>query len=144
MHFFNLNCNYPWLPRKAIYHLNMSVYHCWLYWYCDACTFVMSFTMFGSSLPQVVYRRAHVLFTLFVFLCAYWCPTHIVLCLCCFSSSCFQFLWIVHCFGSPLRYSLTFIYYIQFVEQWEEKGHVFVPHNNNKAKPCRVLNRQIC
>ena len=35
-------------------------------------------TMLGSSLPPVVYRRAHVLFTLFVFVCAYWCPTHIV------------------------------------------------------------------
>ena len=27
-------------------------------------------TMFGSSLPPVVYRRVHVLFTLFVFACA--------------------------------------------------------------------------
>ena len=27
-------------------------------------------TMFGSSLPPVVFRRAHVLFTLFVFVCA--------------------------------------------------------------------------
>jgi hypothetical protein len=26
-------------------------------------------TMFGSSLPPVVYRRPHVLFTLFVFVC---------------------------------------------------------------------------
>ena len=36
-------------------------------------------TMFGSSLPPVVCRRAHVLFTLFVLVCALWCPTHIVL-----------------------------------------------------------------
>ena len=79
-------------------------------------------TMFGSSLPAVVCRRANVLFTLFVFDCAQWFPTHIVLCfffvclrlvfcvwwcpthivlsfvlfvfvLC---SLCFQFLWIVH------------------------------------------------
>jgi hypothetical protein len=34
-------------------------------------------TMFGSSLPPVVCRRAHVLFTLLVFV---WCLTHIVLC----------------------------------------------------------------
>ena len=39
-------------------------------------------TMFGTSLSPVVCRRTHVLFTLFVFVCVYWCPTHIVLCLC--------------------------------------------------------------
>jgi hypothetical protein len=39
-------------------------------------------TMFGSSLPPVVCKRAHVLFTLFVFVCVYWCPTHIMLCVC--------------------------------------------------------------
>ena len=33
--------------------------------------------MFGSSL--FVCRRTHVLFTLFVFVCVWWCPTHIVL-----------------------------------------------------------------
>jgi hypothetical protein len=37
--------------------------------------------MFGSSLPPIVCRRAHVLSTLFVLACIYWCPTHIVLCL---------------------------------------------------------------
>ena len=36
--------------------------------------------MFGSSLPAVVCRRVHVLFTLFVFVCVQWCLTHIVLC----------------------------------------------------------------
>ena len=67
-------------------------------------------TMFGSSLPTVACRRAHVLFALSVFAClsntycgvllfydgdvqhvlccvvvlVLWCPTHIVLC-CCFS-----------------------------------------------------------
>jgi len=39
-------------------------------------------TMFGSFLPPVVCRMAHVLFTLFVFVCLKWCPTHIVLCFC--------------------------------------------------------------
>ena len=35
------------------------------------------------SLHPVVCRRAHaVLFTLFEFVCVYWCPTHIVLCIC--------------------------------------------------------------
>jgi hypothetical protein len=36
----------------------------------------------GTSLPPVVCRNAHVLFTLFVFACAEWYPTHIVLCFC--------------------------------------------------------------
>ena len=39
-------------------------------------------TMFGSSLPPVVCRMAHVLFTLFMFVYLQWCPTHIVLCFC--------------------------------------------------------------
>jgi hypothetical protein len=34
------------------------------------------------SLPPVVCSRAHVLFTLFVFACVKWYPTHIVLCFC--------------------------------------------------------------
>ena len=33
-----------------------------------------------SPLPPVVCRRVHVLFTLFVFVCVQWCPTHIILC----------------------------------------------------------------
>jgi len=36
-------------------------------------------TIFGSSLPPVVCRRVHVLFTFFVFVCVKWCPTHVVL-----------------------------------------------------------------
>jgi len=39
-------------------------------------------TMFVSSLPPVICRRAHVLFTLFDLVCVLWCPTHIVLCFC--------------------------------------------------------------
>jgi hypothetical protein len=35
-----------------------------------------------SSLPQVVCWRAHVLFTLFVFVYVQVCPTHIMLCFC--------------------------------------------------------------
>ena len=35
-------------------------------------------TMFGSSLPPVVCRRYHALFTLFVFVYMYWCTTHVV------------------------------------------------------------------
>jgi hypothetical protein len=49
-------------------------------------------TMFGSSLPPVVCRRTHVFFTLFVFACVMWCPTHIVLCFVLFSSSCVHYV----------------------------------------------------
>jgi hypothetical protein len=38
--------------------------------------------MFGSSLPSFVCRRTHALCTLFVFVCVWWCPTHILLCYC--------------------------------------------------------------
>ena len=38
--------------------------------------------MFGSSLPPVVCRKAHVLYTLFVSVCAQWCPTYIALYFC--------------------------------------------------------------
>jgi hypothetical protein len=37
-------------------------------------------TMFGSFYPPVICRREHVLFTLYVFVCVSWCPTHVVLC----------------------------------------------------------------
>jgi hypothetical protein len=54
--------------------------------------------MFGLSLSQVVYKKTHVLFTLFVFLCVE-CPTHIVLrvllrfsSFCVLSTQYFQFL----------------------------------------------------
>ena len=60
--------------------------------------------MFASSLSPVVCSRVHVLFMLFVFACALWCPTHIMLCvLLCFSSSsvphvaCFSGLSIFDC-----------------------------------------------
>ena len=50
--------------------------------------------LFGSSLPPVVCRSAHVLFTLFVFVCVQLCPTHVycVVLLFCFSSSCASYV----------------------------------------------------
>jgi uncharacterized membrane protein YesL len=56
--------------------------------FCISCDVSYDFrikTMFGSSLPPVVYRRDNVLFMLFVLVCVYWYHRHIVLC---FSSSC--------------------------------------------------------
>ena len=47
-------------------------------------------TMFDSSLPPVVCRRADVLLTLFVFVCIQWCSTYIVL------FFCFDFLRLVY------------------------------------------------
>ena len=55
-------------------------------------------TMFGSSLPPVVCRVTHVLFTLFVFVWEQWCPKHIVL------SFCFVCLRLVSC----IPYDVTF------------------------------------
>ena len=43
----------------------------------------------GSSLHPVVCKRSGVLFTLFVFVCVKWCPTHNVLCFC---SSCVPYV----------------------------------------------------
>ena len=66
--------------------------------------------IFGSSLPPVVCRRAHVLFALFVFVCVYWCPTPIVLC---FRFVCFRIVYVPYVAsfsGLLLRYSLTSIH----------------------------------
>ena len=65
--------------------------------------------MFGSSLSPFVCKRAHILFTLFVFACVKWWPTHIVLCL----IVCLRLVYpmllrsFVH-FWLSLRYFLTF------------------------------------
>ena len=61
---------------------------------CDVlCDFRKRKTMFGSSLPPVVCRRSHVLFTLFVFVCVR--VVHHILC-CCFlfyfSPSCVSYV----------------------------------------------------
>jgi len=42
----------------------------------------MSTTMSTTSLPPAVGKRAHVLFTLYVFAWIEWCSRHIVLCFC--------------------------------------------------------------
>jgi hypothetical protein len=56
----------------------------------------------GTSLPPVVCRRAHVIFTLFVSVCALCCSTQSVLyfCFLCLHLvyPMLQFLWIVHCY----------------------------------------------
>jgi hypothetical protein len=65
------------------------------------------------------YLHTKITFTLFVFVCIYWCPTQIVLCfLFCLSSSCefyvVRFSSGLSIFSLPLRCSLTFIY------KWQE------------------------
>jgi len=55
--------------------------------------------MFGSSLPPVVCRRSHVLFTLFVFVCVYSGVQHLmILNVLCF---CFVFIRLVMILASP-------------------------------------------
>ena len=63
------------------------------------------------SLPQVVCRRVHILFTLFVLACALWCPTHIVLCFSSYCISCVVSFSGVFILGLPFRYFLKFIKY---------------------------------
>ena len=59
---------------------------------CDVCYDFLIKTMFDSFLPQVVCRRLHVLFTLFVFVCVSGAQ-HILCCVFfCLSSSCVPML----------------------------------------------------
>ena len=56
--------------------------------------FAITYTMFGSSLPSVVCRRAHVVFT-FLCLLTHYSVQHILCCffvLFCFSSSCVPYV----------------------------------------------------
>jgi len=62
-------------------------------------------TMFGLSLPPVVCRRAHVLFTLSVFIYVEWCPTHIVLCFC---FVCLRFVCCVASFSGLFMFDCPF------------------------------------
>ena len=94
--------------------LNLLVFFCvvllsvlmfWVPW-CDVRYDFRMKTVFDSSLPPVVCKRAHVLFTLFVFVC-YSGVQHMLCCvfvlfffvLC---TLCCQFLWIVHFWLSPM------------------------------------------
>jgi hypothetical protein len=63
--------------------------------------------IFGSSLPPVVCRRVHVLFTLYPFVCILRCIFALFFSVVC--SLCCQFLWIFHLLWY-VRYYLTFIY----------------------------------
>ena len=75
--------------------------------------------MFGSSLPSFACRRSHFIFTLCVFVCLLWFPTHIVLCFVFFfvlCTICCQYLWIVSSvFSNVYLYSVQveIIYYSQ-------------------------------
>ena len=72
----------------------------------DVCYGFHMDTMFGSSLPSAVCRREHVLFTLFVFVCMWWCPARVVL------SLYFVFLCLVYpvLIIFPPRCSLTLMF----------------------------------
>ena len=71
----------PWLTDDALYDerspindVPTSIYNM----QCVVTLLNLHKTMFGLSLPPAVCRRACVFLTLFVFVCAYRCPTHIV------------------------------------------------------------------
>ena len=89
--------------------------------------------MFGSSLHPVVWRRAHGLFTLFVFVSLYWCPSHIVLCFCfvflrLVCTICYQFLWTVH-----LLWPLRFSFYLHLLKGCQTlKPHIHLGSHENQ------------
>jgi len=64
--------------------------------YCDVRYDFRIWTMFDSSLPPVVWLRAHVLFTLFVFVCVLHCVFALFSSSCVLFTQCCQFLWIVN------------------------------------------------
>ena len=62
--------NFSWRPRCSFFKFFYVVLLCvFTFWVpsCDVCYDFRLKTMFGSSLPPVVCMRAHILFTLFVF-----------------------------------------------------------------------------
>ena len=81
----------------------------------DVCYGFHMDTMFGSSLPSALCRRDHVMFTLFVFACMWWCPARVVLPLC------FVFLCLVYPvdYFSPSVFSdvYVFIFWLLTVNQ---------------------------
>ena len=74
---FNLQTNCTIAINVASGTCSLVILNYWLLC-CDVRYDFRKKTMFGSSLPPVKCRSAHVLFTLIVFVCAYWCPPHIV------------------------------------------------------------------
>jgi hypothetical protein len=68
------------------FHIYFSIFLAWYILYYSDLRFHI-ITMIGTFFPPVVCRMAHILFTLSVFVCVEWCPTHIVLCFFLSSSS---------------------------------------------------------
>ena len=75
-------------------------------------------SMFGSSLPQIVCRRNHVLFKLFVFI-SYSSVQHCVEFFFCCSSPVYPMLLVsLDCpFSLPLRYTLTLYTMVYFAQK---------------------------
>ena len=89
--------------------------------FCDVRYSFRKKTMCGESFPPVIYRRLNVLFTLFVFASAQWCPPLFVQCpLFCSSSSCVlctqccKFLLIVHSLLPPSVFSNVYYFLVVF------------------------------
>lgn len=100
---FDLKC----IWKKLVVKFNILTF------FIPCCVFRFDFrprkkTMFGSSLPPAVSWSVHDLFSLFVYDCEQWCPTHVELCFFVLCALFCRFLWIVH-LVLPQRYSLTFI-----------------------------------
>ena len=78
-------------------------------------------TMFASSLPAFVCSRDHVLFTLYVFVRVYWCPTHIVLCFCCVVLR--HFLQIVYFLLPSSVFSYVYLFWLYYLVVWVRKSY---------------------
>jgi hypothetical protein len=100
-----------WFDQIRIY--NICAFTFWVLC-CDVRYDFHIKTMFGASLPPVVYRRLmSYLRCCWFFLRIVVSNTYRVVCLVCFSSSCVPYAAIfsgLSIFLLPLRYSLTFIY----------------------------------
>ena len=121
-----------WAFLFQLHNVNKQLFlmRWWCLFCCEFCYDFHIKTMFVSSLPPVVCRRAHVLFTLCLFACSG--VQHILCCvfvlfffvLC---ALCCQFLWIVHIF-LLFRYSLTFIFGLDQQVSWI---FIMLAHWNN-------------
>ena len=94
---FNRNIHVTTLLKVCVIELDLNtddisykctkILRCWVRLYLQLfvgglMSYLRYLCLLGSSLPPVVWRKAHVLFTLFVFVFVEWYPFHIVLCFC--------------------------------------------------------------
>jgi len=108
-----------WGPCCSFFQFSCVVLLCVFTFWVSFCDIRYDFCIKRCSVsfsPPGVCKGARVLFTLFVFACSYWCPTHTFVLYCVFVLFFFvlcalwcQCLWIVH-YWLPLRCSIVNVY----------------------------------